>query len=665
MVSLTIDGKPVQVPDGTTVLDAAQAAGVHVPTLCHHPALKPFGGCRLCLVEVEGARALQPSCTLPAFENMVVHTNSEKVKQARKFVLTLIFSDRNHFCPYCQVTGGDCELQNAALEQDMSHWPYQPNWSRLPVDASHPYFVLDQNRCILCHRCVRACGELVGNFTLGIEDRGSDSIVVADTGVPLGESTCVQCGTCVAVCPTGALIERSAAYQGLEKNLEETHSICTGCSVGCGITVYTRDNRLVRIVGDWDAAVNGGVLCKVGRFEPVEEERERITRPMVKRNGHLEPATWDEALTVVAQKVGPLAGQSGSGVAALASTRLPVEALSTFKQIFADCVQSDMVTSIEEGRPTAAVFDLAEELGGSFEANLQAVKEADLVMAIGVNLAESHMVAGFLVKRNLPKGTRLVVVDPGENGLAEFANVNLKPTTGADAALLQGLAAALVKLGLSEGDGFAAQAELTRAAEAAGVSEVDLLAAAGMIGLAEKPVFVYGKGITDNGGSPAALRQLITLGEQAGAALLSIKGEANSVAAALYHLDKPFQVNGHQAVFVALGDDYPSQRMIQRLEGAPFLAVQASYASRLTAMADVVLPVEMWAEQEGHFINLEGRVQKAKPALTAPQGVRSSDQALRDLAHLLGVETSQPWQAALNQRPSAVRLTGVVSGVAE
>jgi formate dehydrogenase major subunit len=660
MVNLTIDGKPVQVPEGTTVLQAAEAAGIQIPTLCNHPSLKPFGGCRLCLVEVEGARTLQPSCTLPVNENMVVLTSTAKVKTARKFVLTLIFSDRNHFCPYCQVTGGDCELQNAALDEGMSHWPFQPNWKHFAVDASHPYYVMDHNRCILCHRCVRACGELVGNFTLGIEERGASSMLVADTGVPLGESSCVSCGTCVAVCPTGALIERRGAYQGLDAKMDETKSICTVCSVGCGTTVYTRDNRLVRILGDWDAEVNGGVLCKEGRFLPVEEDRERITTPMIKQNGKLQPATWDEALNVLSAKLKPLAGKNGDGVAALASTHLPIEALSLFKQIFADHLGSEMVTSLEEGRPTAIVSSLAEELGQPFEANLDALKAADCVLAVGVDLVENHMVAGFLVKRNLPNGARLVVVDPGENGLDPYANVLLKATRGSDQDVLKGIQAGLVKLGLNDGGlvgitSFQADKVLAQAAQATGIAESDLLAAAGMVGLAEKPVIIYGKGVT-NQGALQTLRELAALGQQAGAALLSIKGNANSQAAAQLRLEKPFQMNGHQAAFVALGGEVPSQRLMQYLEKAPFLAVQASYVSRLSAMADVVLPVEMWAEQEGHFLNLEGRLQKANRALTAPQGVRSSADALKALAGKLNMQPDDNWKATIHARPAAVKI---------
>ena len=222
MVNLTIDGKQIEVKEGTTVLEASRQAGIVIPTLCDHPELTPYGGCRLCLVEIEGARTLQPSCTMPASNNMVVKTDTEKIREARKFVLTMIFSERNHFCPYCQVSGGDCELQNSAYAEGMTHWPIQPNWKPYPVDASHPYIIMEHNRCILCRRCVRACGELVGNFTLGFEERGAESALVADLGLPLGESTCISCGTCVQVCPTGALIDRWSAYLGKETDVDST-----------------------------------------------------------------------------------------------------------------------------------------------------------------------------------------------------------------------------------------------------------------------------------------------------------------------------------------------------------------------------------------------------------------------------------------------------------
>ncbi len=526
----------------------------------------------------------------------------------------------------------------------MTHWSFQPNWQHYPVDASHPYYVMDHNRCILCHRCVRACGQLVGNFTLGIEERGASSMLVADTGLPLGESSCVSCGTCVAVCPTGALIERRSAYQGLADKLTETQSVCVGCSVGCGVTLFTRDNRLVRVLGDWDAPVNGGVLCKEGRFLPLEENRERITNPLIKKNGALQPATWDEALDVLATRLKPLAGKNDNGIAALAATRLPIEALSLFKQVFTDCLGSAMVTSTEEGRPTASVSVLAEELGQPFEADLEALKAADCVLAVGVNLAENHMVAGFLVKRNLPNGTRLVVIDPGANAFDTYANLALKATRGSDQDVLKGIQAGLVKLGLDDSGRAGmttaeAENELVRAAQATGISAEELLAAAGMLGVAEKPVIVYGKGITSQN-TMQSLRQLAALGQQAGAALLSIKGNANSLAAAQLRLDEPFQMKDQQAVFVALGDEYPSQRLIQRLENAPFLAVQASYVSRLSASGR--------RSSTGRDVDRTGRPfpQPGRPpAENQPRPYRPRPASAQT------PRFSKPWPVSLNYKP--------------
>jgi len=638
-VKLTINDKEVEVPAGTTVLQAAQQAGIDIPTLCDHPHLTPYGGCRLCVVDVKGARTLQPSCTLPVNDGMVVHTETEKVKEAREFVLTLLFSERNHFCMYCQMTGGDCELQNAAYGEGMTHWPLQPNWSPYPVDASHPHYVLDHNRCILCRRCVRACSELVGNFTWGVQERGAETILVADLGIPVGESSCISCGTCVQVCPTGALIDRVSAYQGRETDVEHIKSTCTGCSVGCGIEMVVRDNRLVRIEGDWDAPVNEGLLCEVGRFNPMEEERERILTPLIRKDGQLKAATWVEAIDVLVEKLKPLAGQNGHGVAALASTRLSAEALCCFEQLFGQKMSSQMVTSIEEGVTTAMPGGAAQEAGQSVEGSLADLKNADCVVAVGADLAANHQVAGFFIKRAIPKGVKLVVIDPFENGLDTRADVALKPKAGTDYDLL---------IGLMAGPDKNAPAD---ASKATGIPAETITAVSQMLAAAKKPFFVYGKGITGNGSSES-LTALLNLAEKTGASLLSVKGEANSLAAFLYNLDKPFELNGQQAVYLALGDDYPSKRLLQRLEKVPFMAVQASYVSEATANADVVLPSEMWAEQEGHFLNLEGRLQGIQRGLTPPADVRSHVDILEALAAQLDFSLTNNWKEGLQQRIS-------------
>jgi formate dehydrogenase major subunit len=651
MVHVTIDGQALEVPNGTTVLNAAKMTGIDIPTLCHFEHLQPYGGCRLCVVEVEGARVLQPSCTLPVYEGMVVHTDTPKTEEARKFILTMLFSERNHFCMYCQVSGGDCELQNAAYAEGMTHWPIQPNWEPYPVDASHPYFVLDHNRCILCRRCIRACGELVGNYTLGTADRGAKTMVIADNDVPLGESSCIRCGTCVSVCPTGALIDRQSAFRGRIVDADQVKSICIGCSVGCGIEIVSRDNQLLKINGLWESPVNNGLLCEVGRFQPLNEKRQRILTPMVRKDGVLKAATWGEALATVSSQFRPLSGKNGTGIAAMASTRLPAEALSLFTELFQEKLQAEMVASVEEDFTSSEFFT---KINSQIFTDLEGLKNADCVVVIGADLFNSHQVAGFFIKRNLIDRTTLIVIDPGDNKMDERALFSLKLKKGTDTTLLLGLMAAIHKLDLGRNKDEVlydlTQYSPTYVSEITGIPEETILNASQAIGMAARPVFVYGKGMTgkQTSGEINPLQVLSDLAVTVGGKLISPRGKANSVVAAGLGLNKVFEPGTQKAVFVALGDDHVSQRQVQVLEEAPFLAIQASYASQLTAMADVVLPAEIWAEQEGTFINMEGKVQKTVRGVVPPEGVRSNVEILINLADMMGYELSGDWEKTLN-----------------
>lgn len=661
MVQLTINGKQVEVPDGTTVLRAAQSAGIHIPTLCDHKELTPFGGCRLCLVEVEKWRVPMAACTLPVTNGMVVNTETEAIRKSREFILSMLFSERNHFCPFCQVSGGDCELQNAAYREEMTHWPIQPGWSNYIVDTSHPYFVLDNNRCILCRRCVRACGELAGNFTLSIAERGAASIVVADTDVPLGESTCIKCGTCVQVCPTGALIDRTSAYQGHDDKLQEVKSVCTGCSVGCAVTLFVRNNRVVRIEGDWEGAVNHGLLCEHGRYHPMTESRYRLTTPLMRKNGRLEPVSWEEALAAMVDKFKPLAGKQ-NGIAAIASTRMSAEALALFKELFAGQFKSQMVTSVEEGMPTAAVTRFAQKQG-QFEGKLDVLRNADTVMCIGANINRSHMVAGFLFKRNLPRGAHLIVVTPENGELDYLANVTLKAARGSDLALVRGLQAVIIKesLGRTSLQLPDADTAIAQAVSLSGVTYEDLLQAAQMLARSVSPVILFGKGVTAQR-DETLVEELYRLAVLVGAVdgerfgLISIKGESNSLTASLLGLDETFKLNGEQAVFVDIADDFVSKSLLERVSRAPYLVVQASYESELTQKADLVLPVATWSEQEGHYINLDGRMQKAAKAINPPESVRDHVAVFTALAQRAAVSLEADWQKAVLERKSSVSL---------
>ncbi len=388
-VTIYINGQEIQAEDGQTVLQAAQAAGVHIPTLCHHAAVANWGGCRMCLIEVEPRGQLQPSCTFPVSQGLRVQTDSEKVVRSRKFVLNLLFSERGHYCMYCAASGS-CELQNLAYEYGLDHWLYgRPNEAR-EVDASRPYFTMDHNRCILCRRCIRGCDEISAVHVLGIGQRGAKSIVVADLDAPFGQSSCISCGTCLQLCPVGALVDRKSAYMGRDEELASVKTACFECGVGCGPVARVRSDRLVRIEGDWDAEPNHGLLCKMGRFEPLRVTARRVHSPMRRVGGRLLPCSWEEAFAAIAPR---LAGNT----VALVSSRATDEEIAAFLETFAF------------GRVALYGGAAAPAIPGR-SCGLGDVERASAIVALGVELDDEHEVVASFVRRALDRGANLFLL---------------------------------------------------------------------------------------------------------------------------------------------------------------------------------------------------------------------------------------------------------------
>jgi len=504
----------------------------------------------MCLVEVEKQRVLQPACTFPITEGMVVHTESPKVVEARRFVLQLLFSERNHFCMYCQMSG-DCELQDLAYRYNLDHWVYNRPYPNFPVDSSREYFVMDHNRCILCRRCIRACADLVGNYTLGLKNRGAATMITADNDVPFGDSTCISCGTCLSVCPTGALMDRKSAYLGREEEVEHIKSTCTACSVGCGLDLITKDNHVLRIEADWDAKPNHGLLCEKGRFEPLWDSRKRAITPMIKRNGKWGKADWEEALALVAARLGKTKGAS----AGLASGQATNESLALLAKMLREGLDSEHMGMLSGS--------LAEP---SEDCDLTELDLVDFFVLVGVDLTENHQVVGFTVKRKTTKRTaRLALISQRENGLAAFAMREWGPD------------------------------EVDKAIEMA-VS-------------AENPAVIYGMEA-----SKETLKQLHqALDGKATFVGLTPAANARGAAAAGFNGSLNGSVKGLY-ILACEEREIPSD-VLARAKAADFVAVQASYLEPWADIADVILPSPVSFEKQGTIINNEGRTLKVTAAV--------------------------------------------------
>ncbi len=322
MISLTIDDQSIQTPAGTTILAAARQAGIKIPTLCHHPALPPQGDCRICLVEVDRQRNLQPACTFPAAEGLVVQTHSPRVIEERKFVLEMLLSDHPLDCMTCEAAG-KCLLQDLAYEYGVKPDSVPGKRHHYSVDDPNPFIQVDRNKCILCGRCIRACRHINGVEAISFAYRGFDTRIVFGADVPMAESPCEFCGSCVAVCPTAALIPKISIGKGRIWQVQKVQTICSYCGVGCQIVLEVKDNQIVGVESAWDGPVNHGWTCVKGRFghdyvgHPDRLKKPRVRRyllegtPRGKDRGEWVEVSWDTALEITARKIQQARDRSG------------------------------------------------------------------------------------------------------------------------------------------------------------------------------------------------------------------------------------------------------------------------------------------------------------------------------------------------------------------
>ncbi len=321
-VTLTIDGKKVVVPKGATIHDAAQAAGVFIPTFCHDPELSKPGACRICVVEVPGMRNLPASCVTEAAEGMVVHTSSPAVIEARKTILELLLENHPNDCLTC-AKSGECLLQDYAYLYGVRFGAFGGERHRYPVEEENNFIIRDMNKCILCGKCVRACAERQARHIIDFTCRGFNTKVATAMDQPLTDSDCIFCGSCVAVCPTGALLEKAMLGKGRRWEIGKVRTTCPFCGVGCNFDLNVKDGKVIGVTANPDSPVNGRDLCVKGRFGiDYVHSPDRLTTPLIKKDGRFVEADWDEALDLVAQKLGEVKAAFGpDAVAALSSAR--------------------------------------------------------------------------------------------------------------------------------------------------------------------------------------------------------------------------------------------------------------------------------------------------------------------------------------------------------
>jgi formate dehydrogenase major subunit len=467
-VTLTIDGQAVSVPRGTSVMAAAMGLGTQIPKLCATDNLEPFGSCRLCLVQIEGRRGYPASCTTPAEEKMVVHTQSPEIAKRRKGVMELYISDHPLDCLTCSANG-DCELQDMAGKVGLREVRYGydgANHLSAAKDESNPYFTFEASKCIACSRCVRACEEVQGTFALTMLARGFDS-KISPGGTDFMGSECVSCGACVQACPTATLNEKSVIEIGVPEHSVVT--TCAYCGVGCSFKAEMKGETVVRMVPFKDGKANAGHSCVKGRFAfGYATHKDRKTKPMIraKITDPWREVTWKEAIDHAASEFKRIQAEYGrDSIGGITSSRCTNEETYLVQKLVRGAFGNNNVDTCARVCHSPTGYGLMSTLGTSAGTqDFASVDHADVVLVIGANPTDGHPVFASRMKRRLRAGARLIVADPRRIDLVRTPHVaadyHLQLMPGSNVALLNAMAHVVVTEGLIDEDYVRARCEM-------------------------------------------------------------------------------------------------------------------------------------------------------------------------------------------------------------
>lgn len=630
MATVKINGKEIIVKDGTLILDAARQAGFEIPTFCYQARLSRLGSCRMCLVEIRGQKKLQPSCITPVLHGMEVFTENETIKSARSSMLEFLLANHPLDCPVCDK-GGECELQDMVYRFGPRKGRFA-EWKLRYHEKDYilsPVIVKNSNRCVQCQRCVRICSEIVGANALGSIGRGAYQEETSFLKKPLD---CDQCGNCIEVCPVGSFMSLPYRYKSRPWDLKEIDTVCPYCATGCQLTIGVRDGEILRVRSKITTGINKETLCARGRFgyNFIQSEK-RLKRPMIKKDGRLIETSWDKALSIIKERFG-----TGKRVAGIASARYTNEELFVFQRLMREVFGTDNI-DLDSRFANKWVTSKMVELCGLSQGgvSISDALKADLIFVIASAISNENPIIDYLVRTVVTDRRKaLILAYPRRLKLDSSALMTLRYKPGDEGDVIEGIIDSIKK-----GEGKVKSDIYMVAERFKTVKGITIFVGMDILR------FDTGRGFIS---SLVKLKNLLK-GHDKNVVLSPLFDRANQYGAwtmGIHPLSLPgFRYNGQEGMgcgevlyaatkgeidsLYILGEDiaslFPDRGFVREaLSNIKFKVVQDTFLTETAKVADVVLPGVTFAEKEGTFTNLEGRVQRVRKAIP-PQGDSRDD----------------------------------------
>lgn len=566
-----INDKKYELEENITILNYCNKVGIDIPNLCYDKRLLPNGACRLCIVEIDGYNKPVTACSQKIKDGMVIRTNTEKIRQMRKNILDLLFSNHPNDCLNCDKSGA-CMLQDLCYEYGVLEGTFRNSRGEMSLDNTNNFFTYDAGKCIKCGKCVEVCDKLQGYSAISFVNRGFDSYIGAPLDLGFGNSDCVSCGNCVSVCPVGALSPKKKYKEDKFRywEVEKVRTTCSYCGVGCQMNLLVKDNRIVE-VEPLDVTPNDGLLCVKGKFAyKFVNHPDRLTKPLIRKEGKLVESSWDEAYKLIKANFNRIMKSKGpDAFGGFSSARCTNEENYLFQKFIRTVFETNNVDHCARLCHASTVAGLANTLGsGAMTNSIEEIKGTDAFIIMGTNTTENHPVIATKIKRRVKEGAKLIVIDPREIELAKYADIFLQIKPGTNTAILNGIMNVIISENLHKMDyinerteGFEEFKNTVKkytpelVAEICGVNKEDIIKAAKMYASADKGAFYYAMGITQhssgtNGVMSTSNLQMLTgnVGFES-AGINPLRGQ-NNVQGACDMGALPTDYSGYQKVFL-------------------------------------------------------------------------------------------------------------------